>query len=472
MDVLFSAAEILYESGVRDYREESFWFATGDMDLRARPALEGKHRVDVAIVGAGFSGLWTAHALKQRDPGLKVAICESDVVGAGASGRNGGWCMGALSGLPGLLQDPRHARAAARLQRRMFSAVEEIGAVVAAEAIDCDFAKSGALRLASLPEHLEGLERSLKELEQAGFTAADFALLDAQQVKSRIRSRDFLGGLFSSHSALLNPGKLVRGLAVALERVGVDIYENSRATGITAQQVLTSRGCMEAEHVVVATEGYTPLLPGHKRRLIPVHSMMIATEPIAPEIWEEIGLEDRETFADKRRITIYGQRTADDRVAFGGRGLYFFGSRPGNRFSPENPAFAEVRRAMVSLLPQLRDAPIAHRWGGPLGVPRDWRPAYGVDERTGVAFLGGFVGEGVAGANLLGQALADRLLGRVNEMEMFPFLHKRFPDWEPEPLRWLGVSIVRRMGEMADRAAFAGGQNRLASAVFRKFSAS
>jgi len=456
---------------VRDYRQESFWFASGEMDLSPRPPLLGEQRADVGIVGGGFGGLWTAYALKQRDPGLEIAICESDIVGAGASGRNGGWCMGALSGLPGLLQDPRHGAAVVGLQRRMFAAVAEIGKTVVDEKIDCDFRESGALRLASLPEHLELIEKSLRNFRRVGFDSSDFAFLDEAEVATKIHSRRFLGALYARHSAVLNPGKLVRGLAKALERMGVRIFEDSRATGISAGRVTTAKGVLRAEKVVVATEGYTPLLAGRKRRLIPVHSMMIATAPIAPEIWQEIGLAGRETFADNRRITIYGQRTADHRIAFGGRGLYFFGSRPVSHFAADNPAFEEVRRAMLSLVPQLRDVPITHRWGGPLGVPRDWRPAYGVDDRTGVAFLGGFVGEGVAGAHLLGQALADQLLGRANELEALPFLHKEFPNWEPEPLRWLGVSLVRRMGEVADRAAFAGRKNRLAAALFEKFAA-
>lgn len=456
---------------MRDYRNESFWFASGDMDLSPRPPLQGSLRADVVIVGAGFSGLWTAYALKQRNAALDVAICESDIVGAGASGRNGGWCMGALSGLPGLLLDPEVGPAAIRLQHRLFETVDAIGVTIEREKIDCDFVPGGSLGLASLPEHLEVLKHSAHSFHQAGFSEADFQLLGPEACATRIRSRDFLGALLSTHSAVLDPGKLVRGLARAVERMGVRIYEDSRATGLTSQEVRTAGGSIRAEKVVLATEGYTPLVPAHKRRLVPIHSMMIATDRIAPEIWAEIGLQGRETFADKRRVTVYGQRTADDRIAFGGRGLYFFGSRARSRFPANDAAFPEVHRAMLSLLPQLAETPIAHRWGGPLGVPRDWRPAYGIDQRTGISFLGGYVGEGVAGSHLLAHGLADRLLGVPNELETFPFLHKEFPNWEPEPLRWLGVSLVRRMAELADEAEFSGGRNPLAAGIFTKFSA-
>jgi glycine/D-amino acid oxidase-like deaminating enzyme len=464
-----SGAKILYVDGMRDYRDESFWFASGEMDLAPRPSLQGDHRADVVIVGGGFSGLWTAYALKERDASLEVAICESDIVGAGASGRNGGWCMGALSGLPNLLLDRQLGGAAIRLQHRLFETVDAIGVTIKREKIDCDFVHGGSLGLASLPEHLQVIENSVRALQQAGFGDADFQLLGEEACAGRIRSRKFLGALYSVHSAVLNPGKLVRGLARTVERMGVRIFEGSRATALSAREVTTAHGCIRAEKVVMATEGYTPLVAAHKRRLIPIHSMMIATERIPAEIWREIGLEGRETFADKRRVTVYGQRTADDRIAFGGRGLYFFGSRAVSQFSVDNVAFDEVRRAMLSLLPQLQDTRISHRWGGPLGVPRDWRPAYGIDDRTGVAFLGGYVGEGVAGAHLLGHALADRLLDRPNELETFPFLHKKFPNWEPEPLRWLGVSLVRRMGELADQAEFAGRRNPLAASLFGKF---
>lgn len=440
------------------------------MDLAPRASLQEELRVDVAIVGGGFSGLWTAYALKQLDSSLEIAICESDIVGAGASGRNGGWCMGALSGLPNLLLDPHLGASAIRLQRRLFETVAKIGDTITREKIDCDFVRGGSLGLASIPEHLRLAESTLGVLRQAGFGEEDFQLLDAPACASRIHSRDFLGALYSTHVAALNPAKLVRGLARLVERMGVRIFEGSPVTGLCADKISTADGSVQAGKVVLATEGYTPLIAGHKRRLVPIHSMMVATEPLAPELWQQIGLPGRETFADKRRITIYGQRTADDRIAFGGRGLYFFGSRVKSHFAANTAAFAEVRRAMLSLLPQLEGSAITHRWGGPLGVPRDWRPAYGVDRHTGVAFLGGYVGEGVAGSHLLAHALADRLLGRPNELETFPFLHKEFPAWEPEPLRWLGVSLVRRMGELADQSEFkAGRPNFLAAKLFERF---
>ena len=420
------------------------------MDLSPRPPLQGSLRADVVIVGAGFSGLWTAYALKQRNAALDVAICESDIVGAGASGRNGGWCMGALSGLPGLLLDPEVGPAAIRLQHRLFETVDAIGVTIEREKIDCDFVPGGSLGLASLPEHLEVLKHSAHSFHQAGFSEADFQLLGPEACATRIRSRDFLGALLSTHSAVLDPGKLVRGLARAVERMGVRIYEDSRATGLTSQEVRTAGGSIRAEKVVLATEGYTPLVPAHKRRLVPIHSMMIATEPLSDSMWDSIGLAERETFGDWRRVTVYGQRTADGRVAFGGRGVYAYGSKARTRFDPGEPIFDRVRDAMLSLVPQLESAEITHRWGGPLGVPRDGRTRAGRSHASGLAFGGGYVGEGVMGAYWIGSTLADLILGRRTHRTEADWLQDDFPLWEPEPFRWMGVTAVRRLAERLD----------------------
>jgi glycine/D-amino acid oxidase-like deaminating enzyme len=219
---------------------------------------------------------------------------------------------------------------------------------------------------------------------------------------------------------------------------------------------------------VCATEAYTKTLPGLERALLPMHSLMIATEPLPPSLWEEIGLAERETFSDPRRSVIYGQRTADGRIAFGARGHYFFGSQTRDRFG--EAAFAKVQQTLESLLPALADYAITHRWGGALGIPRDWRPSLGIDRKAGFAWAGGYVGEGVAASNLAGRTLADLVLERASERSQLPLVGPRFPSWEPEPLRWLGVSGVRRLGESLDASELSGRPTpRLRGAVFRLF---
>jgi glycine/D-amino acid oxidase-like deaminating enzyme len=204
--------------------------------------------------------------------------------------------------------------------------------------------------------------------------------------------------------------------------------------------------------VVRATEAYTKTLRGHSRTLLPLHSMMIATEPMPESTWKQIGLYRRETFADPRRTVIYGQRTADDRLAFGARGKYYFGSGLHDRFSASDAIFQGVQEALESLFPIVRQHRITHRWGGPLGVPRNWQPSVGIDRQAGLAWGGGYVGEGVAAANLAGRTLAELIVESDTERTRLPLVASPSRAWEPEPLRWLAVAGVLRVGESLDAA--------------------
>jgi glycine/D-amino acid oxidase-like deaminating enzyme len=438
-----------------DYRSLSLWHDTHPGSLEPRPPLGADQQVDVAIVGAGFTGLWTAYYLKELDPSLRVAIVEAEIAGFGASGRNGGWCSGTLAGIDAHLDDPARRDAGVRLQRALFETVDEVGRVCEREGIDCHYAKGGTVRFASVEAHRALLREELDEWRALGFGEDDVRWLEPAACAARIGAARNLGGLFLAHCAAIHPTRLVRGLAEAVEARGVPIYERSPARAIEPGAVVTEGGRLAATTVVRAVEGYTPTL-GEKRTLLPLHSMMIATEPLPEAVWKEIGLENRETFGDARRIVIYGQRTADDRIAFGGRGLYFYGSRFRDRFGADEAAFGQVQATLHSLLPILREFRITHRWGGPLGVPRDWRPSVGVDRARGLAWAGGYVGEGVAPSNLAGRTLAELLLERDSERVHLPLVGPPFPRWEPEPLRWLTVSGIRRIGDSLDKAELAG----------------
>jgi glycine/D-amino acid oxidase-like deaminating enzyme len=255
-----------------------------------------------------------------------------------------------------------------------------------------------------------------------------------------------------------------------VERRGVTIFERSPATAIEPRCVVTADGRVRADVIVRATEGYTKSLAGQQRTLLPVHSMMIATEPLPETVWKEIGLANRETFGDPRRMVTYGQRTADDRIAFGTRGAYFYASTIRDRFDPDDAAFRGVQRVLESFFPSLRGCRITHRWGGALGIPRDWRPSVGLDRGAGLAWAGGYVGEGVAASNLAARTLADLVLERDTDLTRLPLVGPPFPAWEPEPLRWLGVSGVRLLGESLDEAELRGGATpRLRGALYGAF---
>lgn len=423
-----------------------YWLSASDLTPRA--ALPGDTDVDVAIVGAGFTGLWTAYYLAETDPSLRIAVLEARVAGFGASGRNGGWCSALFPVSPATLAH-RHGRAAAvAMVRAMSSTVDEVGRVAAAEGIDCHFAKGGTLTLARSPAQVA---RARASIEAEAAFGVDLTWLSAAEAASRCGATSVLGAVYTPDCAAIHPGRLVRGLASAVERRGVTVYEETRALALRSGAVVTDRGTVRAPVVVRATEGYTAGLAGHRRTLAPLYSLMVATEPLPSSFWDSAGLASRETFTDFRRMIIYGQRTADDRLAFGGRGApYHFGSRVAGGFDRDARVHRAIEAALVELFPALGPTPpVTHRWGGPLGVPRDWTASVGFSR--GVAWGGGYVGDGVGTANLAGRTLADLITGAGSELVSLPWVGHRSRRWEPEPLRWLGINAGLRLTEVADR---------------------
>jgi len=295
------------------------------------------------------------------------------------------------------------------------------------------------------------------QMRDWGFAPDDHQFLSASELNERLRVPGAKSALYSPHVAAIHPARLVRGLARAVESRGARIFENSAVRQIRPGQVETDQGGIQADWVVVATEAYTARLPGYKRRMVPMHSMMVATEPLSADLWEEIGLKDRETFSGPELIATYGQRTADDRIAYGSRGLYYYGSVIREQFSSEDPIFEQVRQSLISLLPVLRDVEITHRWGGPLGLPRDRTPAVFADPDTRVAMAGGYLGEGVGASNLMGRTLADLLCDQETDRIRFPWVGKGFSQWEPEPLRWIGITAARTAMDRLDKKEAAGG---------------
>ena len=434
-----------------------------------RPPLPGDLEVDVAIVGAGYTGLWTAYYLARTDPGLRVAVLEREVAGFGASGRNGGWCSALFPASAAKLARMAGHQAAADMQRAMRATVDEVGRVVRAEGIDCHWAKGGTVVAARSPLQLARAEREVAEARSFGFGEDDLRLLGAEEARGLLGATEVLGGTWTPHCAAIHPLRLARGLAAVVERLGVGLFEGTEVTSIQPGQARTATGVVRARHVVRATEGYSPALPGLRRAIAPVFSLMIATEPLAAEQWEAIGLARRETFSDHRNVIIYGQRTADGRLAFGGRGApYHFGSRIRPEFDREPAVFANLRRVLVELFPALAGVRVTHTWGGPLGIPRDWCASVGLDRSTGLAWAGGYVGDGVGTSNLAGRTLADLITGRDSEIVRLPWVGHRSRPWEPEPLRWLGVNGALRLALWADRSEARNGRpSRAAAALDR-----
>jgi glycine/D-amino acid oxidase-like deaminating enzyme len=429
----------------------SFWYADmGGLPAR-RPSLDGDCAADVCIIGAGYTGLWTAYYLKKARPDLSVVVVEKEFAGFGASGRNGGWLTGGFAW--------NHERYAARsgpeVVRAMVAAmngtVAEVLRVVAAEGIEADILPTDELIVATSAPQLARLKAEAAHRSAWG-EADRIDVLDRAAALARVRIPGTLGAMVVGGVARVQPAKLVRGLAGAVERLGVRLAEGTEVLEITPGQVRTTHGTVRAPVVLRATEGFTATLPGHRRTWLPLNSAQIVTEPLPAETWAKIGWQGHEILGDFRNAYCYCQRTRDGRIAVGGRGVpYRFASAIDQNGTPD----AETIRRLIAILhrhfPAARDVPVAHAWCGVLGVPRDWCATVGFDRTSGLGWAGGYVGVGVSTSNLAGRTLADLALGRDSDLTALPWVNRPVRPWEGEPLRWLGVRGMYALLNAADR---------------------
>lgn len=394
-----------------------------------RPPLLGNTDADVAIVGGGFTGLWSAYYLKELDPSLRIVILESERIGFGASGRNGGWCSALYPTSAGYEQVRPH----------LLESIDEIGAFAHNHAPESGFVKSGTLTVARNRAQLSRLRETLTR---------DSTLLSKEEINSRIKMRNSLGGTFTPDCAVIHPGRLVRALAQYLEKNGVRIYENSRALTIEPTLIKTAKGSLRATSIIKATEVFSQKARQHA----PIYSLMVATEPLAEEFWEEIGLRQRETFAEALHLVNYGQRTLDNRLAIGGRGArYLFGSRLQRKHEMDHRTHMEIVELARDWFPILERVRFTHRWGGAVSIPRDWHPYIHWDKESGIGKAGGYSGDGVTLSHLSGKTLAHLILERTHPISALPHVNWQSPMWEPEPLRWLGVNGSVLATDLADR---------------------
>ena len=440
----------------RDYRSYSYWLETAGEELHPRPSLPGPTAADVAVLGAGFTGLWTAYYLLKGDPSLRVVVLEAETAGFGASGRNGAWCNAAFPVTPGELARRFGADAARDLLLQMRGAVDEVGRVAEAEDIDAQFFRGGQLRIARGPAQVPGIESSYESLKALGLDDG-LELLDREETAGRVRVTGAEGGLFSPNCATIHPAKLARGLARAVERLGGEIFEGTPVTDFETgsnPRLATGAGDVRARTVVLAGEAYLARLRKLRRQVLPIYSLIVLTEPLSEEQWATIGWEGRECVASSRYTVDYLSRTADGRILFGGRGApYHYGSRIEDEYDLHGPTHEMLRRTAREWFPALRGARFTHAWGGPLAMPRDWMPTMSYDPSEGLATARGYTGQGVATANLSGRTLSDLILGRETDVTRLPTVNHRQRSWEPEPLRWLGARFVQRGLMRADDRA-------------------
>lgn len=454
----------------------SLWWSTLDQDVLERDSLSRDLDVDVAIVGGGYTGLWTARELLRRDPHLQIVVLEKSVCGFGASGRNGGWAS-ALYPLGDEAVIARHGEDAYQHQKSLLvRAVDELGASARDDQIDAHFTKGGSLNFARNHAQTTRLRASVDAAHQRGSRDSDLRWLEEGELYDYGYVAGALGATFNAHCARLHPLRLARGLSDVIERLGAKVYENTPVTRIIAgtrnrrPRVLSIGGTVYADVVVRATEGFTPTLPGQRRSVAPIYSMMISTEPQSSEFWQNAGFGRYETFADDRHNIIYGQRTADDRIAFGGRGApYHFGSSVEERFDESHATFLALEHTLRELFPTFA-GPITHRWGGPLALPRDREPSVVYDPETGLAVAGGYTGDGVVLSRVCATALADLISSPETSTEhtSLPFVHHHARKWEFEPVRWIGINAGRTLATRADHVEHHGaGESRASVLLYR-----
>lgn len=434
-------------------RVSHWWEQIGVPD--PRPTLPGYLSSDVAIVGAGFTGLWTAYYLKRQRPRLRVVVIEQRHVGYGASGRNGGWLTNSITGGRQRLVTGFGRPAAENFQRIMNQTVDEVIEACAAEGIDADIKQGGEFQVAYTPAQEARLRADYEEARQWAHT--DVRLLEAGEAAAKVNVAGTRAALWHPHAARIQPAKLVVGLAAAAERLGVEIYEDTRVTEIRPHVLETTHGTVAAQYIVRATEGFTASLVGLKRLWLPMNSSMIVTEPLDAGIWDELNWSQGEVLGDYAHVYMYAQRTADDRIAIGGRGVpYKYGSRTDLDGRTPQSTIDELSGILHRMFPATRHAGIEHAWSGVLGVPRDWTATVGLDAPSGIGWAGGYVGTGVAATNLAGRTLADLLLGHDSELVRAPWVNHKVRRWEPEPLRWVATTSLYAAYHAADRSEAAG----------------
>ncbi|MEP7193491.1 MAG: FAD-dependent oxidoreductase [Actinomycetota bacterium] len=422
----------------------------GELTAVRRPALGADKTVDVCIVGAGYTGLWTAYYLLEADRSLNVLVLEAEHVGFGASGRNGGW-VSALYPVGARVLTREHGEGATRDQyAALRDSVDEVGRVAGLESIECGFHKGGTLVVATSGAQAT---RSRAEVRDSEYWGTGMTWLEAPAAADRLAVRGLRGATFNPNCARIQPFRLALGLARAVESRGGRIHERTRVTEVGDGRLRTDAGIVvRSRHMLRATEAWTARLPGHRRTVTPVYSLVVATAPLPKSVWDQIGLADAETFSEHRHVIVYGQRSMDDRIVFGGRGApYHFGSGIKAGFDADAKVFGTLRRSLTELVPATEGVEFTHAWGGPLGIARDWHPGVGYDRTSGVGYAGGYVGDGVALTNLAGRTLADLVTHRDTPLTRLPWVQHRSRRWEPEPLRWLGVNAGLQLAALADR---------------------
>jgi glycine/D-amino acid oxidase-like deaminating enzyme len=434
-----------------DYSDKGLWHATYG-PYEPNPAIAEDVQADVAIVGGGFTGMATAYYLLKAEPAMKVVVLESEVVGYGASGRNGSFAMTVVGLGLDLLVKLKGRERALEGHRYMERAVDTVGTLVADEKLDCDYTRPGFLRMATSPAYVKKVQRGIELAHSLGITGIEW--LDRDRAREQVRSDLYLGAWWEPRLALVNPLKLVREMKRVVEGLGAGVYEHSPVTGIERGarfRLSTPAGTVTVGKLVLATNAYSHLIPQIRRRQVPAWTYVVATEPLSDEHFAAIGWQNRQGVEDARNLIHYYRITPDHRLLMGGGPV---GLSYGDDMERDSnvAAWTHLERHIGQVFPSLEGVPIAYRWGGPFSVTADLTPSLGyVGDKRAVYSLG-CVGHGVSMTHLNGQTIRDLILERHTDLTDVFLVNRRVIPWPGEPARLALSALLRAYLQLEDWA--------------------
>jgi glycine/D-amino acid oxidase-like deaminating enzyme len=431
----------------------SYWLDASPAGPR-RPPLRGDVAADVAIAGAGFTGLWTAIALTDTDPSLRIVVLEQASVGFGASGRNGGFCLASLT--HGLANGIRHFPDEVAILER--EGLENLGALVAftrEHGIDCDLEETGDLTVADQPYQVDELRAWVDEAAAWG---EELEFLDRDAVQAEVHSPLWQAGVLSpqGRAVLVDPAKLVRGLARVCEERGVAIHEDTTVRGVERLagrvRVTTDDATVEVDHVVVATSAYSGWLGRLSSLFVPVYDYALVSDPLTPVQRESIGWKRRQGMSDASNQFHYFRLTADDRILWGGYdAIYYPNNGVGPAYDRRPVTFERLHAQFLRAFPQLADLAFPYRWGGAIDTTSRFTVTFGQALGGRLTYALGYTGLGVGASRWAGGVVRDFVLRPDSDRLRLRFVRSRPFPFPPEPLRSLAVNAVRHELDRADR---------------------
>ena len=436
--------------GSAELPKPSYWLSAAGP--APQPPLEGSASADIAIVGGGFTGLWSAIRLAEASPRSRIVVLEAREVGFGASGRNGGFAMTMVGrNLHDLVRKVGPARAR-RLHLEMVATLGEIERFCADEGIDCQLTHPGILTVANGPEQDQRIAQDLRAARLCGLD--DFRRVSRAECWELVRAERVRSGHFEEHGLLLDPAALARGLRGAALQRGVKVFENTPVTGMDAHpyrvQLVTPRGQVDSRQVLVATNAYARVVPRLRRYLFTVCAYITLTAPLSPEQWARVGWERRMGIEDKRIMPHFHRPTPDGRILWGGRDAPLLAGPPDPRRDSDQRVFQRLEESFRWTFPQLGDVPLEHAWGGPVGGTVACIPHAGWLERDRVLYALGYSGHGVGPSALMAKVVRDLLLGRRSPLTDLPLVTRRLTPLPPPPLQAPLLALSQRVLQRAD----------------------